>query len=82
MIRRSFYAYLIDPMPTVKISPKFQVVIPQQVREKLQLKAGQQVEVLLYDNRIELVPVRPMRQLRGFLKGIDTTVEREPDRVL
>ncbi|GIV57578.1 MAG: AbrB/MazE/SpoVT family DNA-binding domain-containing protein [Bacteroidetes bacterium] len=69
-------------MPTVKISPKFQVVIPQQVREKLQLKAGQQVEVLLYDNRIELVPVRPMRQLRGFLKGIDTTVEREPDRVL
>lgn len=81
-IRKTLYAYPIDPMPTVKISPKFQVVIPQQVREKLQLKAGQRVEVLLYDNRIELVPVKPMRELRGFLKGIDSNIEREPDRVL
>jgi len=78
----SFYTYLIDAMPTVKISPKFQVVIPRQVRERLQLKVGQQVEVLLYDNRIELVPVKPIRQLRGFLSGIDTTVERVPDRAL
>ena len=69
-------------MPAVKISPKFQVVIPipLQIREKLQLKAGQRVEVLAYDNRIELVPVKPMREMRGFLKGIDTAVEREADR--
>ncbi len=67
-------------MSTVTISPKFQVVIPLEVRQKLQLKAGQQVEVLLYDNRIELVPVKPIRQMRGFLRGIDTTIERESDR--
>ncbi len=69
-------------MSTVTISPKFQVVIPLDVRQKLQLKAGQQVEVLLYDNRIELVPVKPIRQMRGFLKGIDTAIERESDREL
>ena len=67
-------------MSTVTISPKFQVVIPLEVRQKLQLKAGQQVEVLLYDDRIELVPVKPIRQMRGFLRGIDTTIERESDR--
>jgi AbrB family looped-hinge helix DNA binding protein len=69
-------------MATVKVSPKFQVVIPQKVRETLQITAGQQVEVILYNNRIELVPVKPMRQMRGFLRGIDTTVEREQDRSL
>ena len=69
-------------MPTVKVSPKYQVVIPRQVRESLRLQPGQEVEVLVYDNRIELIPVRPMHQMRGFLKGIDTTVEREPDREL
>ena len=69
-------------MSRVTISPKFQVVIPLEVRQKLQLKAGQQVEVLLYDNRIELVPVKPIRQMRGFLRGIDTTIERESDREL
>ena len=69
-------------MPTVKVSPKFQVVIPRQVRESLQLTPGQEVEVLAYDNRIEMIPVKPMRQMRGFLKGIDTAVEREPDREL
>ncbi|HUF10449.1 MAG TPA: AbrB/MazE/SpoVT family DNA-binding domain-containing protein [Rhodothermales bacterium] len=69
-------------MATVKVSPKFQVVIPLEIRETLQLKPGQKVEVLLYDNRIELVPVRPIREMRGFLRGIDTKIEREPDRPL
>lgn len=68
-------------MPTVKVSPKFQVVIPQDVRETLQLKPGQMLEVLLYENRVELVPLKPMRQMRGFLKGIDTEVARDEDRV-
>lgn len=67
-------------MPIVTISPKFQVVIPQVVREALGLEPGQRVQALQYEDRIELIPVRPARELRGFLRGIDTTVEREPDR--
>jgi len=66
---------------TLTISPKFQVVIPKQIRESLKLKAGQKVQAVEYENRIELVPVRPIREMRGFLRGIDTTVEREDDRV-
>lgn len=69
-------------MPTVRVSPKFQVVIPREIREQIALKPGQQVEVLLHDGRIELIPIRPMREMRGFVRGIDTTVEREPDREL
>ncbi len=44
------------------------------------LKPGQKLQVIAHDNRIELIPVRPIRQMRGFLKGIDTSVEREGDR--
>jgi AbrB family looped-hinge helix DNA binding protein len=68
-------------MEAVTVSPKYQVVIPRAIRELLGLRPGQTVQVVLYDNRIELIPVRPIREMRGFLKGIDTTVEREPDRV-
>jgi AbrB family looped-hinge helix DNA binding protein len=68
-------------MPTVKISPKFQVVIPKEVRESLGIRAGQRVQVVAYDDRVEFIPLRPMRQMRGFLKGIDTTVPRDEDRV-
>ena len=68
-------------METVTISPKYQVVIPKAIRTRLKLKAGQKVQAIVYQDRIELVPVRPVRQLRGFLKGIDTSVPREPDRV-
>jgi AbrB family looped-hinge helix DNA binding protein len=69
-------------MEVVTISPKFQVVIPREVRRSLGLKAGQKIQVILYDNRIELIPVVPARKARGFLKGIDTTIEREADREL
>jgi AbrB family looped-hinge helix DNA binding protein len=68
-------------METVTISPKFQVVIPKAIRTRLKLKAGQKVQALIYQDRIELVPVRPVRQLRGFLRGIDTAVARDRDRV-
>ncbi len=68
-------------METVTVSPKFQVVIPQKVRKALGLKPGQKVQVIPYEGRIELLPVEPIKRGRGFLKGIDTTVEREPDRV-
>ena len=68
-------------MATVRVSPKFQVVIPRDIREPLGLKAGQQMHVLRYENRIELIPVQRLRSLRGFAKGIDTSVPREEDRV-
>jgi len=68
-------------MDTVTISPKYQVVIPKRIRESLRLKPGQKVQAIEYDGRIELIPVRPARELRGFLKGIDTTIEREDDRL-
>ena len=68
-------------METVTVSSKFQVVIPRRVRELLGVQPGQRVQVIPYENRIELVLLRPMQEARGFLKGIDTTVEREPDRL-
>ena len=67
-------------METVTISPKFQVVIPKAIRERLGLSPGQKVQAVLYGDRIELIPLQPAKRLRGFLKGIDTTVAREPDR--
>ena len=67
-------------METVTVSPKYQVVIPSRIRESLGVQPGQKVKVILYDNRIEMIPVRPIREARGFLKGIDTQVDREPDR--
>ena len=67
-------------MNTVTISPKYQVVIPKAIREELKLEPGQKVEAIAYEGRIELIPVRPARQMRGFVKGIDTEVERDADR--
>ncbi|MCB0115220.1 MAG: AbrB/MazE/SpoVT family DNA-binding domain-containing protein [Caldilineaceae bacterium] len=68
-------------MDAVTVSPKYQVVIPRKVREALGIEPGQKVQVIAYQNRIELVPIRSARSLRGFLKGIDTSVEREADRI-
>ena len=67
-------------MSTVTISPKFQVVIPKEIREKLGLTPGQKVQTVVFEDRIELIPVKPIRRMKGFLKGIDTTVPREADR--
>ena len=68
-------------MEAVKLSPKFQVVIPRSVRERLRLVAGQRLQVLAYGNRIELIPEQAIGTMRGFLQGIDTTVPREDDRL-
>ncbi len=68
-------------METVTVSPKFQVVIPKPIREKLGLLPGQKVQAIVYGDRIELIPVRPIKEMRGFLKGIATAVEREADRL-
>ena len=68
-------------MTTLTISPKFQVVIPKAIRKLLGLRPGQKVQAIAYEDRIELIPVRPITEMRGFLPGVDTTVEREGDRV-
>lgn len=68
-------------MQTVTVSPKYQIVIPKKIREALGIRPGQKIEALQYGNRIELVPVRPLSEARGFLEGLDTTVERDPDRL-
>jgi AbrB family looped-hinge helix DNA binding protein len=80
----SYYDYSIDRelvMTAVTVSPKFQVVIPKDVRESMGIFSGQKIQVLTYKNRIELIPIKPMKKLKGFLKGIDTDVERNKDRV-
>jgi AbrB family looped-hinge helix DNA binding protein len=65
---------------TVTISPKYQIVIPKAIREQLHLSPGQKVQAVALGDRVELIPVRLARELRGFLAGINTCVEREEDR--
>ena len=68
-------------MEAVTISSKFQIVIPRKVRDFLQLKPGLKVQVLIYGNRIELIPMKKISEMRGFLEGIGTEIEREQDRI-
>ncbi|MFM8880055.1 MAG: AbrB/MazE/SpoVT family DNA-binding domain-containing protein [Verrucomicrobiota bacterium] len=68
-------------METVTISPKFQVVIPQRIREAMGLRSGEKAKVVSFRNRIEIIPMRDIRKLRGYLKGIDTSFERDGDRL-
>jgi AbrB family looped-hinge helix DNA binding protein len=67
-------------MTAVTVSPKFQVVIPKEIRDALGIVSGQKIQMLTYQGRIELIPLKPMREMRGCLKGIDTRVERDQDR--
>jgi AbrB family looped-hinge helix DNA binding protein len=67
-------------MTSTTLSPKFQIVIPKAVREALRLVPGNKFHVLHYHGRIELIPVRDAKKMRGFLRGIDTRVPREADR--
>ena len=68
-------------MTVVTISSRFQIVIPKDVRERLDLKPGQQVDAIPFRGRIELIPVEPVESMRGALRGINTAVPREDDRV-
>ncbi len=68
-------------MNVLTISSDYHIVLPPKVRQSLHLQPGQQLQVVLYDGRIELIPLVTIKEMRGFLKGIDTPIEREGDRV-
>ncbi|RMF15306.1 MAG: AbrB/MazE/SpoVT family DNA-binding domain-containing protein [Candidatus Dadabacteria bacterium] len=68
-------------MATVTVSPKYQIVIPKEIRQALDIKPGQKVQAVRYGSRIELIPYRSMKEARGFLRGIDTDIVREDDRL-
>lgn len=71
----------MQAMTAVTVSPKYQIVIPKEIRESMGIESGQRIQILTYQNRIELIPLQPIRKMKGFLKGIDTTVARDDDRV-
>ena len=64
-------------MTSVTVSPKFQVVIPQKVRQSLKIRPGQKMQVIEYGNHIVMIPIRPIEEARGSLPGIDTDPQRE-----
>ena len=68
-------------MTTVTLSPKFQVVIPKEIREEMKLKPGQKLQIIALGDRIEFIIVKKIKDARGFLKGINTDVERQGDRI-
>ncbi|MEJ5284889.1 MAG: AbrB/MazE/SpoVT family DNA-binding domain-containing protein [Brevinematales bacterium] len=68
-------------MDLVKISSRYQLVIPKEVRKSLGLKAGELIKIIIYEGRIELIPVNSINKLKGFVKGIDTNIDREEDRL-
>lgn len=68
-------------MTTVTLSPKFQIVLPKEIREELDLASGMKFAVVAYAERIQLIPIQPLSALKGALKGINTTVKREKDRL-
>lgn len=84
MRRGPFNDTMID-METVTLSPKFQVVIPQSVRHALHLAPGDKMHVIGYGDRVEIIPARNMKSMRGFLRRpgtpADTSIDREPDRL-
>jgi AbrB family looped-hinge helix DNA binding protein len=80
VVEDSSYDHFFN-MDTVTLSPEFQVVIPRAIREALHLTAGEKLHVMRYADRVELIPIRPAREMRGFLRGMDTTISREDDRL-
>lgn len=67
-------------MSTVTVSPKFQVVIPKDVRDSIGLKVGEVLQVIQYGRRIEMIPVTSIKSMKGFLKGMSSHFQREEDR--
>ena len=69
-------------MTTVTVSPKFQVVIPLAVRQRLKLQPGTKLQVMEFKGGLRLMPLTPPSALRGIARGIDTQITRDDDRPL
>jgi AbrB family looped-hinge helix DNA binding protein len=79
---RRYHAKIIDiNMDTVTMSDNYQIVIPKEVRNTIGVEAGTSFEIMVYANRIELIPIGSMQSLKGIFKGIDTTIVRNEDRL-
>jgi len=68
-------------MNIITLSNEYQLIIPKEISKSIGLEAGTSFEVLSYNNRIELIPIKPMKKLKGMFKGIDTNIIRDDDRV-
>jgi AbrB family looped-hinge helix DNA binding protein len=68
-------------MNTVTLSKEYQLIFPEEIRETMGLKAGTSFEVFSYNNRIELIPIKSIKHLKGIFKGIDTNIIRDNDRI-
>jgi AbrB family looped-hinge helix DNA binding protein len=66
---------------TVKLSNEYQIIIPEEISKSIGLEPGSSFEVLSYNNRIELISISPIKELKGIFKGIDTNIERDDDRI-
>ena len=64
-------------MGRTKVSSKYQVVIPKDVRESAGIRVGQEFQVIAKGGMVTLVPDRPISSMRGFIRGIRTTGFRE-----
>ena len=68
-------------METVTVTPDFQFNIPDSIRQALDLEPGQEIALIEYQGIVRMIPVMPTENARGFLKDVDTHIEREPDRL-
>lgn len=80
-VLRIAYRLRAIKMIAVTVSPKFQVVIPKEVRESMGIISGQKMQMLTYHNRIEMIPIKPIKEMRGYLKGINTDIKKDKDRL-
>jgi AbrB family looped-hinge helix DNA binding protein len=65
----------------VTVSSKYQIVIPYKIRKELNIQPGEKFQVIQYGDRLEFIPVRNIKDMRGFLKGMDSNIERDEDRI-
>jgi AbrB family looped-hinge helix DNA binding protein len=68
-------------MTAVTVSPKYQVVIPKDICESMGIEPGQKIQLLEFRNRIELIPMQPIKKLRGIAQGVDVPFQRDENRL-
>jgi len=66
-------------MAEVIVSSKYQIVLPAEIRKNLGIEKGQRLHVLVENGSIRLIPSRPLSEMRGFLRGMDTNIERDEE---